>query len=249
MESMWKPHEPLPVELTWDTFIKSIGGDKISEIVGSSPSFENADYWDENKKFILELKEIETEFSDSLDFKRISPLLERLMKEDPEWRPFLFGGNNNYPEWFHFEHIRLFRDPIARIIKKANRQIRSTKENLSLIDAQGILLFVNDGFTSLSPDIVRLVAGDILTQAYSSIDCFIYLTVNRYVEVVGSDIAHLVWIPSYSEKADDNLQNFVNDLGRKWFDYLEALIGPWDNDKEDREIEIPDIFKGSRSII
>ncbi len=108
-----------------------------------------------------------------------------------------------------------------------------------------MLIFVNDGFTGLEPHFVRAVACDLLAHSYSSIDCFLYMTINRYVEVAGSDVPRLLWMPSYSERADDSLAEFVDDLGRKWYDFLEAKIGPFAIPRE----EVPQGDGNARTIL
>lgn len=84
---------------------------------------------------------------------------------------------------------------------------------------------VNDGFTSLEPHFVRALACSLLIDSYSSIDCFLYVTVNRYVEIDGSDVPRLLWMPSYNDQASDSLVRFIDDLGRSWFKFLESKIG------------------------
>ena len=100
-----------------------------------------------------------------------------------------------------------------------------------------MVVFANDGFTTLEPHFVRLLACDLLADSYSSIDCFLYITVNRYVEVPGSDVPRLLWMPFYSDRAPDALVQFVDDLGRKWYDFLETKIGPFTLPRE----EIPQV--------
>jgi hypothetical protein len=102
---------------------------------------------------------------------------------------------------------------LTRILKKANAQIKETKAHFGVETATGIALIVNDGFTSIGPDMVRNLIGQILTSSYSSVDCCVYLTVNRYIEIVGSDVPRLLWAPMYSDRASDSLASFVNDLG------------------------------------
>jgi hypothetical protein len=113
--------------------------------------------------------------------------MERLTNEDPDWRPLLFGGTGSYPQWFSTEVIRLFRPPTQRILKKANSQIKETKRHFKINSSTGILVFANDGFTALEPHFVQALASNLLVNSYSSIDCFLYMTANRYVEVDGSD--------------------------------------------------------------
>ncbi len=125
--------------------------------------------------------------------------------------------------------------------------MRETKEHFRISGSAGVLLFVNDGFATLGPDLVRSLACSLLMNSYSSIDAFVYLTVNRYVEIQGSDVPRLVWAPSYCDRATDELLEFVNDLGRKWFKFLEAKIGPFTVDK--LETDDPIAIRGSKSIV
>ena len=241
------PHDPLPVEATWREFVQLAGGELVSDHLSCSPTFENADYFFPAASAVAELKEIETEFSRSKAFlNKLDELLTRLLREDPNWRPLLFGGDGKYPEWFRREFVRIFRPPISRILKKANRQIRETKEHLGIQSPTGILLLVNDGLTTLGPDLIRSLACNLLVNSYSSIDSFVYLTLNRYVEIAGSDVPRLLWIPTYSDRAQESLVHFVNSLGRSWFTFLEGKIGPF---MVKGETQDGDIIKGSKSIV
>jgi hypothetical protein len=241
------PHDPLPVEPTWREFVQLAGGELVSNHLSGSPTFENADYFFPATSAVAELKEIETEFSRSKGFlHKLHELLERLLREDPNWRPPLLGGDGKYPEWFGREFLRIFRPPISRIIKKANRQIRETKKHLGIQSPTGILLLVNDGLTTLGPELILSLACNLLMNTYSSIDCFVYLTLNRYVGIAGSNVPRLLWIPMYSDRAQESLVHFVNSLGGIWFTFLECKIGPFTT-----KLETPygDIIKGSKSIV
>ena len=242
------PHAPFPVEDTWNEFVCSNGGRRIADELSKSPNFDNADYIFDPPGFVAELKEVVTEFGRAQAFRSgYDALMKRLVAEDPAWRPTLLGGDGNYPPWLLREFVRLFRQPIGRILKKANRQLRETKEHYGLQGPHGILIMVNDGFTGLGPDLVRSLACDILIHSYTSIDCFVYTTCNRYIVVQGSNVPRLLWAPAYSDKATDSLHQFINDLGRKWRRFLEVNIGPF----PDAAIETDDdtIIRGSRAII
>jgi len=241
------PHVPVLVEAVWAEFVPASGGEVVSKLVPNSPSFENADYLFRSAQVVAELKEIETEFSSSKAFLwGLAQLHHRVFAENPSWRPLFFGGDGKYPSWFYPEFVRLFRPPISRILKKANRQIRDTKSHFGIATPTGVLLLVNDGFTSLGPDLIQSLASDLLLHSYSSIDCMVYLTVNRYVEIRGSDVPRLMWAPVYSDRAADSLVAFVNDLGRKWFKFLEEKIGPFSDrtETEDRSTIV-----GAQSIV
>ncbi len=242
MDKLWEPHNPIHVEKSWNEFITSAGGQCISELISKTPDFENADYIFSQAGVIAELKEIETDFAKTSGVrKRIEKLWERVVIEDPTWRPLPLGGDGKWPDWYYKEYFSILKKPLARILEKANSQIRSTKKHFDLPQASGVLLFVNDGFISYSPNFIRGMISDVLTRSYSSIDCFIYLTVNRYVSVQESAMAHLIWAPVYSANADDTLVCFIDDLGKKWFNFLEKKIGPFDLRTETDE----DILRGS----
>lgn len=241
------PHDPLPVEETWHQFVRSSNGTVLADLLPASPSFDNADYLYSDAKVVAELKEIQTEFmAAAASRKGLEKLLERLVHEEPQWRPTLFGGDGHYPPWFQREFMRLARPPISRVIKKANRQLRETKDHFGISAATGVLLFVNDGFTGLAPDLVHALACELLVHSYSSIDCFVYLNVNRYVAIAGSDEPKLIWHPTYSDRADNSLTEFIDALGSHWFDFLEQQIGPISlrTETQDRTI-----LHGSKGIV
>lgn len=228
------PHDPIPVEGSWREFVRSVGGEVVEELLPEPRTFQNADFLFRSLPVVAELKEVETEFGRSSAVREgFRALIGRVMEEDPNWRPLLLSGSGEYPKWFSREFVRLFRPAVSRVLKKANRQIRETKAHFGISEPTGMLVFVNEGFTELEPHFVRAVACDLLVNSYSSVDCFLYMTVNRYVEVAGSDVPRLLWMPSYSERATDSLVQFVDDLGRKWYDFLEAKIGPFTIPREE----------------
>ncbi len=241
------PHIALPVEPTWEEFVRLNGGCRVSSLVSASPIFENADFIFEQAGVVLELKEVQTEFSRSPAFlKGLSKLVGRLTAENPAWRPELLGGNGQYPSWFHAEFLRLFRPLVSRILKKANRQLRETKDHFGIKSATGVLLFVNDGFTSIEPRLIQGVAGNLLVTSYSSIDCFLYLGVNRYIVVPGNVTPCLLWSPMYSDRADNTLVSFIDNLGQKWAQFLESKIGPFTVMQETSD---RDLLRGARSLV
>ncbi|NMU91391.1 hypothetical protein HGQ98_16855 [Achromobacter ruhlandii] len=243
------PHDPVPVEKTWRGFVAHVGGSVIEDLVPQPRNFQNADFAFFEAGVIAELKEIETEFSNSPAFvKGFNELMQRVVAEDPDWRPALFGGKGE-PPWFARDYVRLFRPPLTRILKKANTQIKETKEYFKIKSNGGVAIVVNDGFASLGPDRVRALIGNILSTSYSSIDCCIYMTVNRYVELPGSNVPRLVWAPMYSDRASDGLVAFVNTLGERWSDYIQTIIGPFSIGKDVYQSESDAPLIGARSII
>ena len=217
-----RPNHNLPVEETWQNFIRSNGGQVISDKLGTSPNFYNADFLFTEDKIVLELKEIQTEFLDK-KLKELQILLEKYKIDS-----FKTYEIENVPKEFVIEYTKLVKPAIDRILKKANKQIRETKAYYGINENSGILIFVNDGFTAMNFDLILSLIARTLTHSYSSIDAFILMTVNSYVALKNSPIPSLMWTPLYSDKVDKNLHIFVNDLGRKWREYIESLTGEFD---------------------
>jgi hypothetical protein len=239
------PHEPLRIEKTFDDFITSMGGQKVSNLLGNNLNFSNADYIFISKKIILELKEIQTEFLSTPRFyQEFNELNIRLYHENPNFKPHLFGGKEKYPDWYVLSYYKIARPPISRILKKANKQIKETKTHFKITSNSGVLLLVNDGFTNIPPLIFINLICDLLINSYSNIDCFVYITVNSYVIINNSDTPSLVWAPLYSEKCESFLHNFINNFGARWRDYIDKFVNF--SDKSQTDGCVTDIFRNSQ---
>lgn len=221
-------------EPTWDDFVKHIGGVRISD-EHPNADFPNADYLFQEDKVIIELKILETEFGNTEQFRNkakaytakfVAKEGKSPMALDPKVTARYFKG-----------FIDLFRNPIARIAKKANKQIRETKKELDLPDHLGVWLLVNDNFRELPPRPILGTLGRILNGAYRSVDAVIYLT-NHYVLMPGDDYGRILWTPLYSPNAPQRLVDFVNELGRKWFDYTTAAGLPADDRQAGDDLSI-----------
>lgn len=225
----WVTQQQLPTEETFDRFVKNFGGKKISDFLPGNPSFQNADYLFQDDGVIAELKTLKKDFGTTDDFR--NKYFELTKKYILDGR-ISFGAifrPEERPQEFFSEFIRLFRPPISRILKKANSQLKETKKALNLPNAVGIMVLANDDFVSLEPQFITALISEILVHSYSSIDAFVYLTLNHYVDIPDNNYANLLWIPAYSQKAPNWLQDFINRVGNEWFNFLEAEIGPFDN--------------------
>lgn len=72
------------------------------------------------------------------------------------------------------------------------------------------------------------------------------MTLNRYVELDGSNEPQLIWAPSYSDRVNDSLVDFIDNLGRNWFNFLEEKIGSFTSRHEGSDRSI---LLNSRAII
>lgn len=212
----------------WQEFVKQTGGELVAPLI-TRQKVQNADFLYRHNRVVIELKVLETEFLDAPSVvSKIESAFDRNPKDDP----------NDLTTPLGRELLKILRAPLQRIIKKANRQIRETKQELGLVGWRGIIVIVNDGFRALAPDLVMRLCSDILAgESYSSADAFIYQT-NHYIEVPENPYALLLWAPLYAEKSGQDLVEFVNDLGRQWRKYAADADGPFDYSEERKFMDL-----------
>jgi len=64
------------------------------------------------------------------------------------------------------EWLRLLTSSLQNLVSQANQQIKRTKEQLKLPDANGILLLANDGSLSVKPYDLVVLVGHILKKSH-----------------------------------------------------------------------------------
>ena len=215
-------------ELHWNEFILTAGGEPAAQH-NKRQGVKNADYMFPAARVIAELKVLETEFAHTREtLEKVDALAEKYPGVHPDDRT----------KPLRRELLLLIRKPLQRIINNANRQIKDTKRELGLHDWKGIIICVNDGFRSFPPELVRGLLAHILSKtSYTNTDALIYQT-NHFIELPDSPYAHLLWAPMYSDSADNDLVDFVNDLGRKWNAYTQTKIGPFDVIQERESLDL-----------
>lgn len=212
----------------WQQFVQEIGGELVAPLI-SRKGVKNADFLFRNAKIVAELKILETEFLESEGMQgKLAELFERsaALTED-----FETAATRE-------ELKKILKAPLQRVINKANRQIKETKQELGLTGWQGVLILVNDGFRGLPPGaVMSLCTSALAGKSYSSTKAFIYLT-NHYIELPDNPNALLFWAPLYEDGTDLALVNFVDDLGRKWRKFVEEKAGPFDYNDEQGHVDI-----------
>lgn len=231
----WSTVKGIADEPTIRRFIESMGGVLIDQR-HPNPDFENADFLFEEAQVVIELKILETEFGSHPNFEKKSVSLGLKVALQFGLGPFL-RKEGKAGVAYQKGLLELFRAPLARITKKANNQIKATKTQLGLDQANGVLWCVNDNFRQIQPNTVVRLISRILRGSGSSIDAFIYLT-NHHVEFPDDPYARIVWAPVYRDSDDDALRDFINGLGRAWFDFCEAEDGPADDRIEGDDLSL-----------
>lgn len=154
---------PEEIEKDFDLFMQSIGYTRVSEDVGKSPDFKNADYVNKHEKSIVELKVLDKEFFDeggtipSLNSVIIQP---KDINED---------GTGQYT--FKISD-KDYKETLEAVLKNANRQLRETTqyywENDDEVD--GFVIVVQAGLSSLDPMIIAMMTKNAMDHKFSSIN-------------------------------------------------------------------------------
>lgn len=215
-------------ERHFDICVERFGGERVDGLITRS-GVKKADYLFREFGVVAELKVLETEFAQTPEAaKKFADIEERC-------------AELTYEDAIRFRFKSIFeilRAPLQRIVKKANTQIRETKQELCLTGFEGVLLIVNDQYKGIPPAIIMALISDILAGSnFRSIRAFVYIT-NHYIEHPLSPDALLLWHPVYSPLASGDLQEFINNFGRAWGDYTEEQIGPFDSRSQQEKFDI-----------
>lgn len=237
----WSNERGVATEPYIDRFVASVGGQRLDTIFPKA-AFHNADYIFPESKIIIELKILETEFGTTEAFQAKELALHKDLARRFGAGPIL-RGEAQVQDYYAKARRNLYRAPLARITKKANRQLRETKAALEG-DYRGLLWLVNDGFRLIAADFALRLLWSTLGIRNSNIDGMIYVT-NHYVDLPGSDLANLLWVPAYAEGVGEDVPTFVNWLGHEWFKFCEAELGPFEGSMAGPDIDL----RGARPIV
>jgi hypothetical protein len=221
-----EPEISINVEEAFGKFVKATGGVLISEILGPSPAFANADYLFRDEGVVAELKCLEKDVMDGETFQtRISAALEDWIVKGkiPPFSGRIQIHSASLPQDCQHELFNILRRPLVGAITKANQQIKATKAHLNLPHAKGLLLLVNNGCWSLESDAVLYLADTSLGDRFRSINSVVYFTVNMPARMPGIQNDALVWVPAGRKGIDPVENGFLDHLQRGWFAHYAAL--------------------------
>jgi hypothetical protein len=223
------PHPHINVDVAMEQFVRAFGGTVISDLVGSSPNFDNADYYFSfGNGVVVELKRIVVDQSHDLALKaKLNEKYLRWMEQGIV--PPLYGRrlieSRTLPESCQREIMALLSLPINERFKKANKQIRETKVALNFGSASGLVLLVNDGNYILNLDMALHLIRRALGNHYRSINSVVYLTANLYAESPATSFPTLVWVHGTRPGMTSVDLAFVNRFFEGWRSYHARLTG------------------------
>ena len=119
----------------------------------------------------------------------------------------------------------MYREPIARRIRKANEQIKSTRTMLKMPDAIGVLFLAQDGDYSIGPDaILNLAARCLKGNRFGGIDdviCFNMLPAT----LPNDQLGYMFWIHSCRDSKRATPGVLLDSLNKAWQSEIEAIVG------------------------
>lgn len=211
-------------EVYVDGFVEFAGGNRIANILGSNIPSDNADYFFKQDNVIAELKILETDFWES-NKEKLEVARAEALKTVEVTRDMISGTGEGYPEEVFWAEFRVLRDALQRVTKKANEQIKNSKQLLDAPEAKGIVIFLIDGFYSINPFLTIELLHDPLTRQFSGVDAFIFLNFRRKVTLDLGDgpYDYFVFEPRYRPDYPESLPKFIDKFGSRWFEYMQRL--------------------------
>lgn len=227
-----KPGVRIDIEKEMDVVSDSLGGSRVDAILGKPLPFETADYFFQRENIVAELKTLQKE--------QFAVMVSHLESLTQEWGSRglirLPRGSNIFqidslPESEQLRFYEKGEEQMNKVLTKANRQIKKTKEALNRPEAHGLLLLANDGNTFLEPQIAMFLLSRAMfnrdgTKNFSGIDRLIYFTANL-PSVSGVGPNTMVWIaPRFGEHAT-HMDPFMDTLQRAWMTHFDKLQGKY----------------------
>ena len=219
-----------PLQSIVDPFVKGIGGELISELVGNGSPPLNADYLFRRHNVIAELKTLQADsFGES--FRR--KLGDRAGDWYRDGHLIAYGtaridSNRLAPECQR-DILDVLAGPLQNnVFGKANSQIKSTKDILNMPSAKGLLWVASDGNEDLQPNVVCFLLARILQKKhqngeplYSSIHAAAYFTPRMPVQIPQfKQQPAMLWSNSFRQPDDQQMAACLNDLGASWPRYM-----------------------------
>lgn len=227
-EQEFNPFEPddLSSESVFDGAVKSFGGMRTTDYLGENLAHRNADWVFPKRRAIVEHKELTASFTDAPTFKDAA--VELGLRYASTGRANIFGVPNSEENWLSYgrEYAQLFRKPLRRVLESANRQLRETRTKLGWSTGSNVLVLSNRSLVQITPLAICVVIEGILTDLPSEIHGVAYVT-NHYVDIPGSELANVVWLPVYRRDGQVSRQliNFVDGLGAEFMRHLAEAKG------------------------
>ncbi len=217
------------LEDAFNNFIRSIGGELISELMTESTNkSKNADYIFRKESIIVELKGFEKDHyhkneSDYNNFKnRLQKSLEKGHITESEVEKW-FSNSKEPSENILNIIIASLKRTIENDIRNARKQIVESRKFFQISDAVGLIFFANIG-NYFPPNLHVNIIKEFIMRKYSDdIDGFVYFTTSRVSEsalVKGEGNIWLQYDWITDKEKQKHISDFVFNIGEKWTEFV-----------------------------
>jgi hypothetical protein len=226
---------PTPLQELIDPFVTSFGGELVANLIEDrSNSPHNADYLFRSEGVIAELKALQdSSFNDA--FRTKMGDLSGSWHQRGLLR--IYGTQrihlDRLPPVCQQELINLIAGFLQNnLLKKANQQIRATKDLLGLPDARGLLVVASDGNEDLAPFDVVFFLNRLLQKRhpdgrpqFSSTHAILYFNPRMPAVLPSTGQAALLWNVILRESQSQEMARFLDSLGNAFVAYMEKTFG------------------------
>lgn len=222
--------KPLNLEETFVDFAKNLPrAEFIDELKLDTRqrNAEKADFFFNDRQIVCELKSLRTDQMGKVD-KILRPHQQR-----PEW-PIFYGGWEIHKVLRHLPDGQQINkqiydgvtSAIKELVRKANRQIRTTKEVFGLSSAGGLLVILNEYVDILSPDVIAQKVYELYNKRtptgepqFPEINFTWIINVSHYTQLT-PDLQGLPSLILPNSVADlANVSDFIDSLQPQWAAY------------------------------
>ncbi len=166
--------EAIKIENEFDILFKSINYERVDNYVGKSPNFSNADYISLEKKVVIELKVLDKDFFEE------GGIVDCIQGIIPVPKDIEEDGQGFYeikiPKRDRNGKVDTLEEPLRRIIKKANKQLKETNQRLLDGKGKGFMVLAINMKTTINPEIIRAITIKILRKEFLSINAVVFCT-------------------------------------------------------------------------
>lgn len=226
----------MEVEKTFDAFVRDFGGELVSELfVDRASKPQNADYFFGSRSIVAELKCVEKDYSTDPEVGNKTNLLIQKWLQAGLIRPEhgILTGNGNLrfetkdlPEPCAAEMFKLFVSPVEKLVTKANKQIKVTKQHFDLPEAQGLLILAVDGNYSMNPNMIIHALAHLLKNQHTGIDSFICFTPNMRLTTPEVDRQFQFWSSGSARPSANAVEpEYLDQIYQGWASFLEKTTG------------------------